>query len=171
MDVHKLFDERLTSNFPTYTPIERDGEESISIESIVVEVFNGHSQGELLERYINATHINRDSNEPQIHKIKTLEGKIPVDAVMPDMDLCKGRSTIVVDEFKEIFKISTCQIANTFIDQRLLTQFQFNLGVTTFIVPIHGISSDFGVWDPGISSTFLVLTRSNNNVEAHALFE
>ncbi|KAG5609761.1 hypothetical protein H5410_021042 [Solanum commersonii] len=84
--------------------------------------------------------------------------------------LCKGRSTIVMDEFKEILKTSTCQIANTFIDQRFLTQFQINLGVTTFIVPFHGISSDFGVWDHGISSKFLVLTHSNKNVEAHALF-
>ncbi|KAG5575653.1 hypothetical protein H5410_055787 [Solanum commersonii] len=141
IDVHKVFDERLTSNCPTDTPIERVGEESISIESIAVELFNGHPQGELSERYVNATHFDYDSNEPQIKKIKILEGEIPADEVMPDVEYGKsyeeeehdesallvGRFTIVVDEFKEIRKTSTCQIANTFIDQHLLTQFQINL--------------------------------------------
>lgn len=78
--------------------------------------------------------------------------------------LCKGRSTIVVDKFKEILKTSTSKIANTFINQHLLTQFQINLGVTTFIVLVHGISYDNGEWDPGVSFEFLVLTRYNKNI-------
>lgn len=61
---------------------------------------------------------------------------------------CKGCSTIVVDEFNEILKTSTCRIANTFIDQCLLTQFQFNLGATTFVVPDQRMASNFCVWDP-----------------------
>lgn len=71
---------------------------------------------------------------------------------------CKGCSTIVVDEFNEILTTSTCRIANTFIDQCLLTQFQFNLGVTTFVVPVQRMTSNFCVWDPGISFEFLGLT-------------
>ncbi|XP_010315171.1 uncharacterized protein [Solanum lycopersicum] len=43
---HKVFDKRLTSNCPTDTPIERAGEESPSMDSISVELFNGHPQGE-----------------------------------------------------------------------------------------------------------------------------
>lgn len=69
MNVHKVFDESLTGNCPTDTPIERAGEESPSMDSISVELFNGHPQGESSGRYVNATHIDRDSNESQIHKI------------------------------------------------------------------------------------------------------
>ena len=48
MNVHKVFDESLTGNCPTDTPIERAGEEFVIIPSITVELFNVHPQGEFL---------------------------------------------------------------------------------------------------------------------------
>ncbi|KAH0765612.1 hypothetical protein KY285_001483 [Solanum tuberosum] len=60
---------------------------------------------------------------------------------------CKDCSTIVVDELKDILKTSTRHIANTVIDQRLLTQYQFNFGATTFVVCVCGIASNLCVWE------------------------
>ncbi|KAH0691027.1 hypothetical protein KY289_018385 [Solanum tuberosum] len=157
------------------TQIEIAGKKATSIENIAVQFFNGHPQENCQRGEIPVDEVIPDVEcEKSYWGEEHDEGVLLVASVTEiafSMKFCQGCSNIVMDEFKEILKTSSFYMANTFIDQRLLTQFQFNLGATTSVVPVHEIASNLYVWDPGISFEFLFRTGSNTNVETHALFE
>lgn len=58
-----------------------------------------------------------------------------------------------------------------FTDQHILRQFSFDPGANIFIITISLTASHLCLWDRGVSSEFMALTSSTENVEAHTLFD